>query len=126
MNPNIHNSTLSLSVSSLYLLLLLRTFHIGNHINLSSALPSSFFSTCSNSPLCSMYFSWLVLLFLTFFSLFSCPFLSYLPVFYFHFIRVLYFSLPTLRHLFFLSFFFFYPSSPSFLLSFYIKSIFII
>ena len=103
MNPNIHNSTLSLSVSSLYLLLLLRTFHIGNHINLSSALPSSFSSTCSNSPLCSMYFSWLVLLFLTFlFSLFLS--FSVLPVFSFHFIRVL-FSLSPPCAIFFFSLF---------------------
>ena len=107
MNPNIHNSTLSLSVSSLYLLLLLRTFHIGNHINLSSALPSSFSSTCSNSPLCSMYFSWLVLLFLTFlFSLFL-SFSVLLTGFLFSFHSCSFFSLPTLRHLFFFSFFFF-------------------
>ena len=125
MNPNIHNSTLSLSVSSLYLLLLLRTFHIGNHINLSSALPSSFFSTCSNSPLCSMYFSWWVLLFLTFlFSLFL-SFSVLLTGFLFSFHSCSLFLSPHPAPSFFL-FFLFYPSSPSFLLSFYIKSIFII
>ena len=95
MNPNIHNSTLPLSVSSLYLLLLLRTFHIGNHINLSSALPSSFSSPCSSSPPWSLYFTWLVLLFHTcLFSLlifiFFGFFLSYFPVFSFHLIRDLF------------------------------------